>query len=122
MRIGYAQWLDEQMALPATPHQAEVAAAGDPISAMIFGAAPVQSSFWRGAATAPDQLRQRLMFALSEIFVISLADTSVVTYPRGVAAYMDVLARDSLGTYRGLLEDVALHPMMGLYLSHLGNR
>ena len=35
---------------------------------------------------------------------------------------MDTLAAGSLGNYRQLLEGVALHPMMGLYLSHLGNR
>ena len=47
---------------------------------------------------------------------------NVITYPRGVASYMDTLAAGSLGNYRQLLEGVALHPMMGLYLSHLGNR
>ena len=62
------------------------------------------------------------MFALSEIFVISVGDTNVITYPRGVASYMDTLAAGSLGNYRQLIEGVALHPMMGLYLSHLGNR
>ena len=110
------------MALPPTLHQPAVPYFTDPFTPKLFGILPVQSSFWRQAATAPDQLRQRLMFALSEIFVISVGDMNVITYPRGVASYMDTLAADSLGNYRQLLEGVALHPMMGLYLSHLGNR
>ena len=121
-QIGYARWLDEQMAQPATLHQPSVPYFTDPFTPKLFGTLPVQSSFWRQAATAPDQLRQRLMFALSEIFVISVSDMNVITYPRGVASYMDTLAAGSLGNYRQLLEGVALHPMMGLYLSHLGNR
>jgi uncharacterized protein (DUF1800 family) len=121
-QVGYARWLDEQMALPPTLHQPDVPYFTDPFTPKLFGTLPVQSSFWRQAATAPDQLRQRLMFALSEIFVISVGDMNVITYPRGVASYMDTLAAGSLGNYRQLIEGVALHPMMGLYLSHLGNR
>ena len=95
-QIGYARWLDEQMALPPTLHQPAVPYFTDPFTPKLFGSLPVQSSFWRQAATAPDQLRQRLMFALSEIFVISVGDMNVITYPRGVASYMDTLAGSSL--------------------------
>ena len=75
--------------------------------------------FWREASNAPDQLRQRVKFALSEIFVVSFADP--VVDPRGMAAYYDMLGKNAFGNYRTLLEDVTLHPMMGLYLTHLGN-
>jgi uncharacterized protein (DUF1800 family) len=75
--------------------------------------------FWREAATAPDQLRQRVKFALSEMFVVSFADPAVD--PRGMASYYDMLGKNAFGNYRTLLEDVSLHPMMGVYLTHLAN-
>ncbi len=75
--------------------------------------------FWREATTAPDQLRQRVKFALSEIFVVSFADP--VVDARGMASYYDMLGKNAFGNFRTLLEDVTLHPMMGLYLTHLGN-
>ncbi len=78
------------------------------------------SYFWRSAVTGQDQLRQRATFALSQIFVVSFANTRVT--PRGMASYYDMLNRNAFGNYRTLLEDVALHPMMGVYLSHLGNQ
>lgn len=82
----------------------------------------VFNSFWRTAVTGDDQLRQRVALALSEIFVISMQDTFVGNDPRAVAHYLDLLATRSSGRYRDLLEGVALHPMMGRYLSSLGNR
>jgi uncharacterized protein (DUF1800 family) len=76
--------------------------------------------FWREAVTGPDQLRQRMRFALSQIFVISMADPVVDI--RGAASYYDMLGANAFGNYRTLLQDVSLHPMMGRYLTHLGNR
>ena len=75
--------------------------------------------FWREAATAPDQLRQRVRYALSQIFVVSFADP--VVDARGMGSYYDMLGKNAFGNFRTLLEDVTLHPMMGLYLTHLGN-
>jgi uncharacterized protein (DUF1800 family) len=75
--------------------------------------------FWRETATAPDQLRQRVKFALSQMFVVSFADPAVD--PRGMASYYDMLGKNAFGNYRTLLEEVSLHPMMGVYLTHLGN-
>lgn len=77
-------------------------------------------SFWSQAATAPDQLRQRVKLALSEIFVVSLADPTVD--PRGAASYYDMLGANAFGNYRTLLEQVTLHPMMGDYLSYIANQ
>lgn len=66
-------------------------------------------------------MRQRVAFALSQIFVVSLQDSGVAQYPRGVASFYDMLAADAFGNYRTLLEDVSLHPMMGMYLTSLHN-
>ncbi|MGK0184790.1 MAG: hypothetical protein ACI9R3_000564 [Verrucomicrobiales bacterium] len=74
-----------------------------------------------GAIKGKDQLRQRVAFALSEIFVISDENTKVRTHQYGAAHYYDLLAEHSFGNFRDLLEDVTLHPMMGNYLSMIYN-
>jgi uncharacterized protein (DUF1800 family) len=124
MLLGYTRWIDAQMNRPAgTPHLDYYAARvaeldeDDRVSNDW-----IYQSFWRSAVSGEDQLRQRVAFALSQIFVISLQDNTVAQYPRGVASYMDMLGRNAFGNFRTLLEDVSLHPMMGLYLTHLRNR
>jgi uncharacterized protein (DUF1800 family) len=77
-------------------------------------------SFWEGAATAPDQLRQRVAFALSQIFVVSFAGTTVDA--RGPASYLDMLNNDAFGNFRTILTDVTYHPMMGTFLTYAGNQ
>ena len=126
MALGYSAWIDEQFATPATSHRAhfdardvEIKAANATQSA---GQDQVFESFWKQAATGPDQLRLRTAFALSQIFVISLTDSTVANTPRAVAAWLDMLGDKGLGRYRDLLEAVSLHPMMGVYLSHLRNQ
>jgi uncharacterized protein (DUF1800 family) len=42
--------------------------------------------------------------------------------PNATADFYDMLARNAFGDYRRLLEDVTLHPAMGIYLSMLGNQ
>ena len=74
-----------------------------------------------GAIKGKDQLRQRVAFALSEIFVISDENTKVRTHQYGAAHYYDMLVGNAFGNYRELLEDVTLHPMMGNYLSMIYN-
>jgi len=116
---GYSQWIDQQMVTPApTSHLAEIdarVAAGASTSNAEFN-----YSFWRQAVTGPDQLRQRMKLALSEIFVISLVDSNV-SY-RGAGAYYDMLGANAFGNFRTLLEQVTLHPQMGVYLTWLGNQ
>ncbi len=70
----------------------------------------------------PDQLRQRMAYALSQIMVISDGDTNVANGGDGSSSYYDMLARNALGNFRTLLMDVTRHPMMGRYLSHYKNR
>ncbi len=96
---------------------AELAATGGSV-----GSGQVYESFWQQAVSGPDALRQRMAYALSQIFVVSMTDTTVAQYPRGVASWLDLLGTHAFGTYRELLEAVTLHPMMGLYLSHLRNQ
>jgi len=124
--IGPAAWMERQFRL-GTPGAARThwEAADGAIKAADpsrkAGSTEVYNAFWKLALTAPDQLRLRMAFALSELFVISL-DGPPGSDPRAVAAWYDMLAQHAYGNYRDLLQAVSLHPMMGLYLSHLKNQ
>ena len=126
MSIGYSAWIDEQFATPAASHRASWEAADAAIKAVdpMSGAGqdPVFYSFWKRAVSGNDQLRQRVAYALSQIMVISMADGTVGDNPRAVAAWLDMLGDKGLTNYRELIEAVSLHPMMGVYLSHLRNQ
>ena len=120
--LGAAAWVDRQLAMPHDPARGHVAYIAARVAA---GEASHQNllfrNFWKQALTAPDQLRQRTAFALSQIFVVSLA-SDLGDLPVGVGSYYDMLSERSFGTYRQLLDAVARHPMMGVYLSHLQNQ
>jgi uncharacterized protein (DUF1800 family) len=118
-QYGYSAILEDQFFMPNPgTHEGYI----NTVSATDLGDQHVMYTFWREAATGQDQLKRRAAFALSQIFVISLQDANLQNFRRGVASYMDMLARNAFGNYRQLLQDVTLHPMMGLYLSHLRNR
>ena len=120
---GYSAWLEDQFHMPGTSHESYINAVSASLPAgQSVDDSHVMNTFWKQAATGQDQLRRRVAFALSQIFVVSLQDTTVAGFRRGVASYLDMLGRDAFGNYRQLLEDVTLHPMMGLYLSHLRNQ
>jgi len=68
-----------------------------------------------------DQLRQRVGFALSEIFVISDQLDELWNQPVGMMNYHDMLLKGAFENFRELLFNVAMHPCMGIYLNHLGN-
>jgi len=80
-------------------------------------------AFWENAIAADDQLRQRVAFALSEIFVISHAQgiTDLYNHPRTVAHYQDVLVNNAFGNFRDLLQDVTYAPAMGNWLTYIQN-
>ena len=118
---GYAEWISEQMAMPVSGShvafmQARRALAGAPNPSVneLYG------SFWQQAATGPDQLRQRVKLALSEIFVVSVADPNVDELSAG--SFYDMLGANAFGNFRSLLEQVSLHPAMGVYLTWIANQ
>ncbi|MGX9782132.1 DUF1800 domain-containing protein [Janthinobacterium lividum] len=117
-------WFRAQFSKPQTLHRAYIdkllaaeAAGGEKLTSRGF-----DESFWQQSMRGEDQLRQRIAFALSEIFVISMQNDAIQPRVRGVAAYYDMLGHHAFGNFRNLLNDVALHPMMGLYLSHMRNQ
>ena len=121
---GYAPWIDQQESIPVSDThlafmQRRLAALRAINPSARTTSADFYDSFWRQTATAPDQLRQRVKLALSEIFVISFSGQ--VIDPQGVASYYDTLGANAFGNYRTLLEQVALHPMMGSYLTYISS-
>jgi uncharacterized protein (DUF1800 family) len=122
---GPAAWIENQLATsPMDSHWAYVVdrkgpPGCNPCDAKYINA--TMESFWRQAVLGPDQLRQRLTFALSEIFVVSTINSPVDIQADAHASYLDMLSRNAFGNFRTLLEQVASHPTMGKYLSHMGN-
>jgi uncharacterized protein (DUF1800 family) len=118
--IGYANWINNQFSLPATHHLPVVMAnkSADPTTP--FPSSDWFNAWWQNSVTAPDQLRQRVAFALSEIMVISENGT-LVNNANALASYYDTLVDNSFGNYRTLLKAVTLHPGMGVYLNMQGN-
>jgi len=136
--IGYQAWLNQQFSTAPTQSEPGVETAlivNNPpcatndvkCNAALFvqnnqNENLVQASFWQQSLTAPDELRQRVKYALSQIFVISSNNTtSIQSMPRGEASYYDMLGADAFVNFRQLLQDVTLSPMMGQFLSMQGN-
>lgn len=82
--------------------------------------AHVDYAWWDNIMRGKDLLRQRMAYALSEIFVISL-ESNIGGYGLAVATYYDLLIKNAFGNYRDLIEDITRNPAMGVYLSHLNN-
>ena len=78
--------------------------------------------WFHNAVQGPDQLRQRMAFALSEIMVVSDASGALEGETVMLAAYYDILARNALGNFRTLLGEVTLSQAMGHYLSMFQNQ
>ncbi len=79
---------------------------------------PVQWDFYRQAVSGTDQLRQRVAFALGQIFVTSGVELSGAY---GFAEYHQLLRDYAFGNFRELLEVVTLSPFMGTYLNMVNN-
>ena len=131
---GITAWLDTQMSLSATPAsqlwggiKADVAAFPNPDPAVVATAAlyrteisNLNAAWFKITCTAPDQLRQRVAFALSEIFVVGAME-KLIWNAEVKAKYYDLLVNGAFGNYRQLLENITLDPAMGVWLSHWGN-
>jgi uncharacterized protein (DUF1800 family) len=136
--IGYEAWLNEQFNIAETLQEPAVeqavmvanrpcAAADAKCNAGIFEQNSsndnlVQGQFWQAALSGSDELRERVKYSLSQLFVISSNNsTPIQSMPRGEASYYDMLGKDAFGNFRKLLQDVTLSPMMGQFLNMLGN-
>jgi uncharacterized protein (DUF1800 family) len=121
---GYERWIDGQIAQPASLQLPTVQAAfANLANPVLIGTlnADRQEIWFRNSIGAPDQLRQRVAFAISEIMVVS-QQSALLNMPYALADYYDLLARNAFGDFRQLMQDVTLHPAMGVYLNMLGNQ
>ncbi len=134
MLLGFTNWIEEQFTRPHGFIQPWVDWAAVHASTLQLYGNWKQFSWWGRAMGSPklrpdaatntvaDPLRQRVAFALSEILVASDRPEQLATEPVGMANYYDLMVKHAFGNYRDLLYDVATHPVMGIYLSHLGNQ
>ncbi len=135
-QLGIAGWIDDQITnAPATLHRpyigriyadfngprTDLTYLYSEMDNFIFGN-NCTTPFARAALSGPDQLRQRVAFALSQICVVSRRDPNLENKPLGVADYYDLFVRNAFGNYYDVLREVTLHPVMGRYLSHIGNQ
>ena len=80
-------------------------------------------AFWKHSISAPDQLRLRMAFALSQILVVSDTGGEILfDYPQSMVAYQDLLRAQAFGNYRDLLEAITFNPAMGEWLTYMGNQ
>lgn len=112
------QWLDAQLALPIKYHRDYMVFTNDDED---FRYISRIDAWWKAVMQSDDQLRQRVAFALSEILVVSDLNNDLRSQPEGMVTYYDLLLTHAFGNFRDLLEAVTLSPIMGTYLSHLGN-
>ena len=134
-RRACSEWIDQQMTMPVSHHietidqmLAQHNIANDSTDHYLI---PYRyHAFHHNAIRGRDQLRQRVAWALSQIFVVSDLENNLSDKDKnlngdpiwyGFTSYYDKLLNNAFGDYRTLLSDVALHPIMGHYLSHLRN-
>ena len=119
-----AAWVSDQLAMPRTQGHFDWIDKTHPNGEdnRIGGAQGfVDYSVWRKFLGSPDQLRQRMVYALSQILVVGMEGIAGLNRGYSVTAYLDVLEDHAFGNFRSLLEAVTLSTAMGVYLSIKGS-
>ena len=107
-------FLEAEFAKPLTPMLPAFEA--DALGAKALTPADFNGAAWNALIGNDDQLRQRMVFALSQIVVAN------ESHPAGMAFYYDTLQEHAFGNYRDLLHDVTYTPAMARWLTYLHNR
>jgi len=120
-QMGYDAWILDQFKRPVQKHLPLL----DSIKATAKEGKlnPVHRKYawWQQAVTADDQLRQRVAYAWSQIFVVSDENPALSGVTEGLTHYYDTLLENGLGNFRDLLGAVTFHPCMAVYLTYLRN-
>jgi len=95
-------------------------AAGTPCRRDNYTMWRIQQIFYRNALAAPDQLRQRIFFALNQILVTS-AQLNTLNYADRMTNYPRMLEQSAFGNFRQTLYDLSRNPTMGQYLDNITN-
>ena len=121
--LGYAGWLDEQFALPASGTRWDwLVAGGYGVATNMNSEAGADACIWRKLLSSPDTLRQRVTLALSEIVVAAVTGFVGSGWRAfSAAAYLDLLEANAFGNYRTLLQQVSLSAPMGEFLTYRNN-
>lgn len=109
-QTGFDTFLQGQFSGPASTYPTP--------GAMDTDLSKVQTAFFKNAVNNSDQLRQRMAFALNELWVIG---ANKVSDPVGYTNYMQALTTDGLGNYFNVMKDVTLTPAMGHWLDMVNN-
>ncbi len=126
--LGYSSWIDQQMIRPygyLQPVIKKMISDGRSIYHPATKMALWEKMMRRtpaGQTDTTDILRLRVAYSLLQILVISQKQEALGGNSEGVAQYFDILMRGAFGNFRQMLLDVSMHPTMGMYLSHCGNR
>ncbi|MCM3870278.1 MAG: DUF1800 family protein, partial [Pyrinomonadaceae bacterium] len=116
---GIDPWITDQFNQPASNYQNLVA-----LQAGTFVSYPVKLRFFQNAMRNPDQLRQRVVFALSQIVIAAdIGNEDTTGSPTAmVQQYNDILNRNAFGNYRTLLREMTVSPIMGTYLTLVNSK
>jgi uncharacterized protein (DUF1800 family) len=116
-QVGITNWLAAQFALSTSdiPNQPMLTSAA--LRNVDLG--PVQAAFFQNTVTGEDQLRQRVAFALSQIWVVSAEGGVPLAY--AYPPYWRLFRDNAFGNYRDLIRAVTLSPAMGCYLNMANN-
>ena len=118
---GYVAWIDNQFTLPSSRLVPDLFANVNSDPTNLYPSTLMFNAWWKKSITAPDQLRQRVAFALSELMVVS--DTGPLNNNGLVLAdYYDTLLDSAFLNFRTILKQVTLTPAMGIYLDMRGNQ
>jgi uncharacterized protein (DUF1800 family) len=79
---------------------------------------PMQTRFFQNALNSPDQLRQRVAWAQSQILVVSGLE---LFQAYSMQSYQRILYDNAFGNYRDILNKVTLSTGMGHYLNMVNN-
>lgn len=119
--VGLQGWLNEQIAippnyyplLPLQPNTIPSTCTGN-CPRDNYTMYPLQKAFFYNALYVPDQLRQRVAWALHKLLVIS---GQQLVQPSHMTPYLNTLLRNAFGSYRQLLLELTVSPAMGEYLN-----
>jgi len=103
-------WIETQFSAPESPIS--------DAPADVTNLTTVQQEFFYNAMNGGDQLRQRVAFALSKIWVVSGARFND---PAAIVPYLRVLQKHAFGNYYDLMSEITLNPAMGRYLDMANN-
>ena len=115
---GFDKWFADQMSAPITTYYDEPLLGSD--GKNFNNISGIQTAFFQNALANPDQLRQRVAFALSEIWVVS--HDGVVNYTAAFPPLLNIYQKDAFAAYPVLMKDITLNWAMGRYLDMLNNR